>query len=75
MTKKEQLIAMVEKDTLDRNLHLDFVLPYSDDMVAETIIVPARFVDEKIRYIDFAYDFNLVMRRNHEVKIVNFFLK
>lgn len=57
----------------NRDLCLELALPYSGEEVCEKIIVPAKYVPDKINYIEQAYDENLVSINNEGVKIVKFY--
>lgn len=53
-------------------LRLDFALPYSNGEYAETILVPSRFIANKLVYIEQMYNEDLEMKNNPAVKILNF---
>lgn len=64
---------VIENDSA-KSLCLEIVLPYSHGFAAETIVVPYQFIPQKMKYVEETYDDNLVMKRNTEIKILNFYL-
>lgn len=69
------IAANLQKENQGKDLYLEMALPYSDGEIAETIVVPSKYVDRKINYITLNYNTELVMCHNAEVKILNFFFK
>lgn len=80
MTKKENFIKFAQKmndinNELKSNykLSLEFSLPYSKGEKAETIVVPATYIQNKLEYVNEMYNDDLELVHNKEVKIINFY--
>jgi hypothetical protein len=70
------LVYLAQNNPEERDLCLEFALPYSNGEHCETIVVPAKYIPAKIQYISGAYNFsNLTGKHNKAVKIIKFYLK
>jgi hypothetical protein len=73
MNKKAELFELTRGYTVDSVLFLDMKLPYSEENeLAEVIAVSSKFLFDKLAYIQEAYDDDLVLKANKNVKILNF---
>lgn len=75
MNRKQELMETVGQFQQGSVLRLDFALPYSYGEYAETILVPFKFIMDKLLYVDEMYNDNLEMKHNKNVKILNFSLR
>lgn len=73
MNKKAEFFEFTRGYTRDSILFLDMKLPYSEEgKIAECIAIPSKYIFDKMVYIEQAYDDDLILKANKNVKILGF---